>query len=1172
MRCPGCQHENPADAVFCQDCGARLEVACPACATPNAPSARFCKRCGQRLIPRESVGAASAPRFASPEAYTPKHLAEKILISRNALEGERKQVTVLFVDVSGFTSLSERLDPEDVHRLMSRAFELMLTEVHRYEGTVNQFLGDGIMALFGAPIAHEDHARRAVHAALGVRRALETFQEELPRRRGISFAIRQGLNTGLVVVGAIGSDLRMDYTAIGDTTNVAARLQQAAARGRIVVSDVTYRLVEGYFYTRALGELTLKGREEPVRAWEVISARQPRTRLDVAAERGLTPYVGRERELATLTACFEKAQTGQGQVLFLVGDPGIGKSRLLYEFRRRLGTQATWVEGQCVSHGRSVAFHPVVDMLKRNFRIEETDTAGTIIEKVEHAVLRLGEDLRPILPYLKYVLGVDAGDPTVSEMDAKLRRAELFDALRRLLVRAAEVHPQVFVVEDLHWMDKATEESLVFIADSIPGNRIVQILTYRPGYVHPFGERTYHSRLVLDSLSAEDSAEMTRAALAAESLPGELQALIVRKAEGNPLFVEEVVKSLQEVNAIRRTGDGWVLTRRVDEVFIPDTIQDVIMARIDRLDEAPKKALQLASVIGREFTRRLLDRIADRRGRTEDSLRALKAIELIYERSLFPELAYMFKHALTHEVAYNSLLVQRRKELHHLIALAIEELYADRLAEHAEVLGYHFLRAEDWAKALDYLRQAAEKAARAYANREALVLLDQALEAARQLGDAIPVQTLLAMHEAKADLGLALGDFEQARVDSACRFDLAHRCGDRGQEAAALSALGFASVWAHDFTRAVEESRSAIALAQPFDERRALARARLNLVIVHGVTGNLPEAKMELEQVMALAPSVGDHFGAAMALALAGALKNWEGEYEEAIRFHSEAVRRAREHSLLVPLLQSLWWRGVGLIGKGAYDEAQANLEEGIALAEKVGEEINLHRLLNTLGWLWAEVGDVERAADFDRRGADRARKRGFPETIANSELNLADLALVRGDLPAAAELLDGVLRLAHDPSVSEWMKWRYSTRLFASLGDLELARGDTAKARAWADRCLEIATRTNARKNLVKGWRLRGEIATARRQWDDAEAALREALTIAEIVGNPTQLWKTHVAVGRLHAATRGASAARQSYHRAREILARVVAGVRDADLRASLERTATQIRQANDTTDVDR
>ena len=330
----------------------------------------------------------------APLSYTPQHLADKILTSRSALEGERKQVTVLFVDVSGFTSLSERLDPEEVHGLMNRAFELMLTEVHRYEGTVNQFLGDGIMALFGAPIAHEDHAQRAVHAALGIRKALEGYQEELRNSLGISFQVRQGLNTGLVVVGSIGNDLRMDYTAVGDTTNVAARLQAVADPGRIVISEATHRLVGGYFYTRSLGELSLKGKAEPVGAWEVISAQVARTRLDVEAERGLTPFIGRDRELQLLLECFEKAKAGHGQVVFIVGEPGIGKSRLLLEFRRRLGDEATWLEGRSMSFGRSMAFHPLIDMLRRNFRIEEGDAEGTIVTKIERGVLRLGEDLR----------------------------------------------------------------------------------------------------------------------------------------------------------------------------------------------------------------------------------------------------------------------------------------------------------------------------------------------------------------------------------------------------------------------------------------------------------------------------------------------------------------------------------------------------------------------------------------------------------------------------------------------------------------------------------------------------------------------------------------------------------------------------------------------------------
>jgi len=723
MKCPRCQHENPQGARFCEECAAALARTCSNCGTPLSATAKFCHACAHPVAAGESTPA----RFASPEAYTPKHLAEKILTSKSTLEGERKQVTVLFVDVSGFTSLSERLDPEEVHRFMTRTFELMLAEVHRYEGTVNQFLGDGIMALFGAPIAHEDHAQRAVYAALGIRKAMEGYRNELLGSRGISFQVRQGLNTGLVVVGSIGSDLRMDYTAVGDTTNVAARLQQTAEPARIVISESTHRLVEGYFHLRLLGDLSLKGKVEPVKAWEVISAREARTRLEVETERGLSPFVGRERELRLLFECFEKTRTGHGQVVLLVGEPGIGKSRLLYEFRRRLGDEATWLEGHSISFGRTIAFHPLIDLLKRNFRLHEGEAEAELIGKFEHGVLRLGEDLRPTLPYLRYLLALDPGDPAVRTMDPKQRRGQIFDALRRLMLRAAEVRPQILVYEDLHWMDKATEEYLLFAADSVPTSRVLCILTYRPGYSHPFGEHTYHTRIAPDILSSEESVRMAEAMLAVEGLPDELRGLIARKAEGNPFFVEEVVKSLQEVGAIRRTGDRYVLAKRLDEIFVPDTIQDVIMARIDRLEEAPKKTLQLASVIGREFTRGLLDRIAEIRDRTEDFLRELKAIELIYEKGAYPELAYMFKHALTHEVAYNSLLVQRRKELHRVIGMAIEELYAGRLPEQYEVLAHHFSKAEEWAKSLEYLLKAGDKAANAFASREAVALYEQAL-------------------------------------------------------------------------------------------------------------------------------------------------------------------------------------------------------------------------------------------------------------------------------------------------------------------------------------------------------------------------------------------------------------------------------------------------------------
>jgi predicted ATPase len=892
-----------------------------------------------------------------------------------------------------------------------------------------------------------------------------------------------------------------------------------------------------------------------VGAWEVISARIARTRLEVEAERGLTPFVGRERELQLLYECFEKAKAGHGQVVFITGEPGMGKSRLLLEFRRRLGDEATWIEGRSMSFGRSMAFHPLIDLLRRNFRIEESDTEETIVAKVERGVLRLGKDLRPCIPYLRYFLSVDPGDATVLAMDPQQRRGELFDALRRLTLRAAEVRPQVTVFEDAHWMDQATEAYLLFMADSIPTSRVLRILTYRPGYIQPFGDRTYHTRIVLNTLSTEHSVEMAQALLATESLPEELKALIVRKAEGNPFFVEEVVKSLLEVGALRRAPDGYVLAKRLDEIFVPSTIQDVIMARIDRLEEAPKRTLQLASVIGREFTHRLLDRIANIRARTEALLQELTAIELIYEKSVFPELAYMFKHALTHEVAYNSLLVQRRKELHRLIALAIEELYAEWLAEHYEVLAYHFSKGEEWAKALEYLLKAAEKAAQAFATREAITLYDRALEAADQLGAAVDARTLIAIYQAKSNLYFLLSDFERSRAEGERFLTLAREAQDRVSEGAAFVRMAHASRWAHDFDRALAYARQAIAVGEEEDVSAALAGGLLITGLIHSNTGRLDQAKDEIDRALTVSRSGGDVFHQSSSLNRTGQLKNWEGEYVEASRLSSEAIEIARQHKLLVPLLDGLFAYGLALTGKGDYDAALAMLEEGLALSEKVGNETWRHRLLNSLGWLYIELGDLDRALDLNQQSVEGARKRGDHEVIANAELNLGDIFMAKGNLAMAQEYLDAVHRLVNDLATSEWNRWRYSTHLFASLGELWLARAEPVQAREFAEQCLELATRTNSRKYLVKGYRLMGEIALAHSQWDEAERALQQALTIAQAIGNPTQLWKTHLAYGRLHAATRKPEMAQQAYGAARDVIERVKGSLRDPGLRASLE-----------------
>ena len=718
MRCAQCQADNLAGNRFCEQCGTPLEARCSQCNTPIRPGARFCGTCGHRLVEPETQGQLpiSQPLNTSSSAgtdyhsrlvsYTPKHLTEKVLTSRSALEGERRQVTVLFADTAGFTTLAEKLDPEDVHHILDRCFELITAAVHRFEGTINQYTGDGVMALFGAPIAHEDGPRRAVHAALAIQQGLRELSEEIEQQRGFALQMRIGLNTGLVVVGKIGDDLRMDYTAVGDTTNVAARMQQLARPGSVVVSEANHKLIEGFFESVDLGELQPKG-HSPVRAFEVLRPRGHRARLDVAVERGLTPLIGREHELATLLDLFRVVKAGRGQVVLVTGEAGIGKSRLLLEFRRALAQakeEVTWLEGRRISFGQSIPLLPLIDQLRENFRNEEFDCEPEIVAKVEHGMRRLG-GLETHIPYIRYLLSVDPGDPTISAMEPLVRRKRIFEAVQALSLRGARLRPLVLVYEDLHWIDTSTEEYLGSFVDSVVGVPLMLIMTYRVGYNPPFGSRSFFTTLNLHSLSEAETLTMAGRVLGTDQFPPELTTALMEKAEGVPLFVEEVTKTLLDLGVLRREDGGYRLVNGIAEVNVPDTIQGIIMARLDRLGEEGKRAIQLASVIGRQFLVRLLERISGFTSKLEGLLAELQTLEIIYRQGLLPEPAYIFKHAVIQDVAYNSLLIQRRKELHNAVGQAIEELYTDRLTEHYEELAYHYEQGEAWGKALEYLNR-----------------------------------------------------------------------------------------------------------------------------------------------------------------------------------------------------------------------------------------------------------------------------------------------------------------------------------------------------------------------------------------------------------------------------------------------------------------------------------
>jgi class 3 adenylate cyclase/tetratricopeptide (TPR) repeat protein len=1092
--------------------------------------------------------------------YAPASLAQKILSARASIEGERKQVTILFADVEGSTDLVQHLDSEAVSGLFDPLQKIMIDAVHAYEGTVNEVLGDGIMAIFGAPIAHEDHALRACRAALDMQHATREWAERsAPDAPARGIRLRVGLNSGEVVVRAINNDLTISYSAMGMTTHLAARMEHSAEPGGIQISNGTLRLVSGLVDARPKGEITIKGVAKPVQVFELCGLGEARTRLEAASLAGLTLFVGRDHEMRVLEERFAEAEAGRGQVVSMVGDAGIGKSRLLMEFRTRLGNRASWVAGYSVSFGHSMAFHPLISLLRRNFRIEEHDAPDTVREKVVAAVERIGPGLDTALPHLFYMLGVAPEDDPVHRLDPQIRRAETFDALRQLLLRAAERKPQVLVFEDLHWSDNASREFLSFLLDSIPRSRVLILLTIRPGHDSAVGERTYATRLVLHNLSESESDKMAEAVLATADLPAELHGLVRRKAEGNPFFVEEVIKALGETGAIRRDGGRWVLGRALDQIQVPDTIQDVLMSRIDRLEDEPRQALQLASVIGREFTQQLLNRIAEIRRGTTAVLRELQAIELIYEKALFPELAYMFKHALTQDVAYGSLLTQRRRELHRRIGEAIENLYADRLAEQYAVLAHHFARGEDWPRAADYFERAADHAAAAFAIHEALALCEQAVEGLGHSGESNAIAAKKAdLHAKKAGLHVLQSDFERAHAENARAVAIARRLSDAAREGTALAGMGMASLFAHRFDRATEEAQSAIAIGRTIGSDSIVAAGQCWIGWVEAVTGRLKAAHATYTEVHRLAATAQSQFHQVVSSSILSEIDNWQGNYDQSVARGREARQRARESNLTFPHLISLFSLGLPLTGKGEYEEAFVVFSEGLQVAEKVGDEIWRNRLLNCLGWVHAECGAITRAIQLNEQGVGYSRERGDPEVIANCELNLADAYRTLGDVGLAREFFEGVHSLARKPSTSDWMRWRYSQHLAAGLGEIWLALDDPDKGDSFCNQCLDLATRTESKKYLVRGWRLKAEIAMARLQWEEAEEALRKSLTYAKVVGNPTQLWKTQLAFGQLYRDTRRIDAARSSFAAARTVIDSIGQSLQTPELKEGFERSS--------------
>ncbi len=770
MNCPECQTENSEDRHFCAQCGAALAVVCAACGFHNQAGARFCGGCGAALSSAaaaqgegQASPAAAAPSrlAATPGSYTPRHLAERILVSRGALEGERKQVTVLFADIKGSLELIEGGDPEVASAILDAAIGAMMEAVHRYEGTVNKVLGDGIMALFGAPLAQEDHALRAAYAALALQRAIRDRADELRREHGVEVQARVGLNSGDVVVRAINNDLSMDYDAIGPTVHLASRMEQLATPGTTRLTADTLRLAEGFVEVTPLGPVPVKGLAAPVEVFELTGAHAGRTRLQAAAARGLTRFIGREGELEALREAQARAAQGQGQIVALVGEPGVGKSRLFYEFTRSHRARDWLVlESTSVSYGKAYSWLPVTELLKRYFGIEDRDVRRRMGEKVAGKVLMLDEALKPALAPLLALLEVPVDDDAWRALDPPQRRRRILDAVKALLLRESEVQPLVLVFEDLHWIDGETQALLDGLVDALPASRVLLLVNYRPEYAHGWSGRACYGQHRIDPLAEESAGELLSALLGDDPGLGGLKEALIERTEGTPLYLEECVRALADSGALAGERGGYRLARELDSIDMPPTIQAILAARIDRLEPEVKRLLQCAAVIGKDMAYPVLRAIADAPEEDlQQGLADLRAAEFIYETRLFPDLEYTFKHALTHEVAYGGLLEARRHELHRRAGEAIEGLYGDRLGEFHERLAGHFERGQAWAKAADYLLKAALRSKTRYTYADAMALAERALAAATAgslAGEAIGALVL------QGDLASLMGELERA--------------------------------------------------------------------------------------------------------------------------------------------------------------------------------------------------------------------------------------------------------------------------------------------------------------------------------------------------------------------------------------------------------------------------
>jgi len=1072
-QCRSCGQENLPEARFCSGCGGSLTaVACPGCGTESPVGKRFCSSCGHALGGTGSVAltrsALTSATERDPRAYTPEHLAEKIRGARAGQDAERKQVTVLFADVIGSMDLAEQTDPEIWRDIMDRFFAVLCDGVHRFEGTVDKFTGDGIMALFGAPVAHEDHAQRACWAALTLQRELAAYAADVRRTQGLNFSVRMGINSGEVVVGAIGEDLKVEYTAVGYTVGLAQRMEALAESGKAYLTDQTAKLVLGYFELKDLGEFEVKGATEPIRVHELVGAGRAHSRLEISQARGFARFVGREDELATLEAALAQAREGSGVVVGVVGEAGVGKSRLCHEFVERCrGRGIPVYEAQGQAHGKEIPFLPVLQMMRSYFQISDRDSDQGAREKIAGRLLLLDGAFGESLPLMFDFLGVGDPERPVPRMDPDARQRALLEMVKRLVHASSQRDPGINLLEDAHWIDPGTETFLTQLVEVIPGTRNLTIMNFRPEYSAEWMRKSYYRQISLLPLGDEEIEALLAELLGEHPSLNGLPALVRERTGGNPFFIEEVVRTLAESGNLEGERGAYELARPVDGSTVPPTVKAVLAARIDRLSELEKGLLQTAAVVGKEFSHAVLTRAASDDGRLEPTLRSLIAAEFLFEQSLYPEAIYAFKHPLTQEVAYQSQLGERRAVVHRRVAEALEELHPDRLDELAALLAQH------WEAAGELLT-----AARWSARAAGWVGLNDIAEAVRhwhkvsELVEALPdspesTSLALAARVGRLNYGWRLGiTEEEARAHYEAGREVAERSGDR------VNLLLITGMYA----------------------------------TVRGIAGHVEEYDALSEEVARLSLEIGDP-GLRMLIMPVLVYSRWlQGRMDDALAATEEGVALGEgDHmlgtgkiGLICPYAWCLMMRGVTLMDMGRLDEVEAIFDRSLEVAREHGDlEVQC----------WGHYNHVRLARSTDDRGAllahatqayEIAERIGDAFSRVSACYWLGYARHMLGETSEAISLIERSIELGRETRTG----LEDETIRLAGLSEALLSAGDAAGALRAAEEAVRLGQERGTEGILTFAYRALAEAHLANGDPVDAREALNRADRAVEATG----------------------------------------------------------------------